>query len=177
MWRSFVPADVKQDATPDTLGTAFTDIEQGIVSDTSDSSDGPEAKTILIIQGKEYRSPLGYSIQFPTDASVTEAPAAYSMAAATHVSGDFGTLCISPGYGCGGVGLQGWSLTKKEITTASGNVLTVFIYTRDTGAIVTIVSLDPLPASPWTKDAQLQVATTLEHLAGVESMLASLSFR
>lgn len=124
-----------------------------------------------------YESPNGYSLQVPTDAQITEEPPIYSNSAITSIEGAFGTLCISPGYGCGGIGMQGWTSTQKVITTASGNDITFTVWRRESDNLV-VLSMTSINSRPavLTQDAQIQLKTTEDGLSAAESILTSIQF-
>ena len=130
---------------------------------------------------KTYESAYGYSLKLPKEASAAVSPPTEIYSEITVIEGDFGVLCISSGYGCGGKGLQGWgSGGKKTITTIDGTTLDTETAISDEGRgnrIYIGAELKPPFPRSWTADGQIQFQTTKEHLATAEAMLKSLTFK
>lgn len=113
-----------------------------------------------------YLSSNGYSLSLPPGVSVQEL---------TRYQGDFGSLCISPSYGCGGVGLQGWTPSDETFITADGTVMELTLWNRGKEIYITLESLQPVP-SGFDPNAQIQLITTQEKLSESKQILSSIVF-
>ncbi len=124
-----------------------------------------------------YTSPNGFSLLLPVSATVKEESAQFAYSSTTQIKGDFGTMCISPGYGCGGKGAEGARVDTMVLTSQDGIEMNVTIL-RGNGnnSVAMIVQLlKPLP-SRFSDSAQIQVFTTEENLPLAESILTSIKF-
>ncbi len=152
-------------------------------SDTNNSFLESATQKPIIIENidtsKPYRSTNNFTISVPKNTSVSESQQTADSSGISIFSGDFGELCISTGYGCGGVGLQGWVSSNKVVTTESGIELTFSVWQREEGGsnqvLMVMTSASPISAIP-TSEWQLQIDTTEEQLAVVETMIGSLKF-
>ncbi len=124
-----------------------------------------------------YTSPNGFSISIPAGSEVVEEPAQFSYSAITNFRGDFGSMCISPGYGCGGKGAEGANVDTAILTSQDGVEMNVTILSVDGNDAVAMIvqSLKPLP-SRFSDSAQIQVFTTAENMPLAESILTSIKF-
>lgn len=123
-----------------------------------------------------YVSPNGFSASLPERVTIEEQPAQFSYSPITRVEGDFGSLCISSGYGCGGVGMQGWIPSDKFLTTSDGVEMDFNVWTRGDEVFMHLDSiLKPVPQG-FSEDAQIQLRTTVDQLEVGESVLTSISF-
>lgn len=155
-------------------------VERVVVKDIS-----PEQETETKVQPvsatttqEVYKSPNGFSVLISTDSVVTEEPAQLSISSSTRISGDFGSVCISPGYGCGGVGMQGWTQTRENLVTGSGNQIALNVWREEDGGdrvMINMTTLAPLP-NGFSTQAQIQLETTESKLEQALAMLVSLKF-
>lgn len=136
-----------------------------------------ESKESRYLAEATHVSPNGYEFQVPANTTVIELPATGGYSPATSVRGDFGVICISPGYSCGGEGLQGWTSSEKTITSASGHILKMTIWEQEGNMLYGPVSVTPLPSEPWTTSGQIQLSTTRQFQNTAEAILASLRFK
>lgn len=125
-----------------------------------------------------HRSSNGYDLILPPGARAEDVPATDVYAASTRIEGPFGTACFSPGYGCGGKGLQGWEPADMTYF-ARGNVrLQATVWTRpDDDRVIIVATVEGAVAPYWKADeAQIQVETFDAYLPQAEAMLSSFQF-
>ncbi len=151
-------------------------IEKEVVVDYDDAVNEPTIATTEVSQ-EIYNSPNGFSIAIPIGVEVVEEPAQLSYSAVTNFTGDFGSMCISPSYGCGGKGAEGAKVDTAILTSQEGVEMNVTLLRGDGSDSVAMIvqSLKPLP-SGFTDSAQIQVFTTEEKLPLAESILTSIKF-
>jgi hypothetical protein len=124
---------------------------------------------------EEYVSSNGFSISIPEGAATSEEPAQFSYSPITRIEGDFGSLCVSSGYGCGGVGMQGWTESLDVLTTLNGTEMSFRVWKRDGDVHMTLLSFQPSPLG-FSEDAQIQLNTTADQLELSKLMLKSIVF-
>lgn len=127
---------------------------------------------------KPYRSINNFTISVPNNTSVSESQQTADSSGISTFSGDFGELCISTGYGCGGFGLQGWVGGNTILKTESGIELTFAVWRPEEGGnqvLMIMTSWNPISAIP-TSEWELHIDTTEEQLAVVETIIGSLKF-
>jgi hypothetical protein len=159
----------------------IVDIERIVVREVAINNDVNTPEDSLVVSTtttwEVYSSPNGFSISIPIGSEVVEEPAQLPFSAITNFSGAFGSMCISPGYGCGGKGAEGASIDKVTLTSKDDIEMKVTILRSvgDNSVIMVVQSLNPLP-SKFSDSSQIQVFTTEENLAMAESMLKSIDF-
>ena len=123
-----------------------------------------------------YTSPNGFSLSIPEGSEVMEEPARGLYSATTNFTGDFGSMCVSPSYGCGGKGVSA-KVDTAILTSQDGIEMNVTILRGDGSNSVAMIvrSLKPLPPG-FTDSAQIQVFTTEEKLPVAQSILTSIKF-